>query len=97
MNIKQFLKPDKKRIVLVIIFLGLSLLYLTTEPVLDTIVNDLGGPLHYLKISKEMIGTNDTSPPVFEFFYINLLIDIIFWYLISCFIILIYDKLKKKK
>ena len=34
--------------------------------------------------------------PITEFIYPNLIVDLIFWYLLSCLIVWIYDKVKKK-
>jgi hypothetical protein len=82
MNIKQFLKPNWKKIV---IFVTISIIFSLIDYGIsgELIIPIIGLPLPFY------INYNITYP--------FLIIDLIVWYFISCLIVWIYDKVKKKK
>ena len=88
MNIKQFLKPDWRKIVIfVIIFLITSFLrnfYKGLE-----VSTKYGFPIIFYNW--------DYYAKTTEFNFVGILVDLIIWYLLSCFIVWIFDKVKKKK
>lgn len=100
-NWKEFLKPNWKKIILTLIFILLSFLYFQMPSrVVTGIHRDEyhGLPLpfyHYLIgfriLPSQEIEYIDSS----NFLYPNLLIDLIFWYLISCLMVLIYEEFRK--
>jgi len=96
---KEFLKPDWRKIVLTCIFISLSFFYVYSPLIADAYEEYRGLPLFYWKyfVGTGPIITGMKLPePSTEFLYLNLIIDIIFWYLISCIIVWIYDKFKKR-
>ncbi|OIO45418.1 MAG: hypothetical protein AUJ24_00690 [Parcubacteria group bacterium CG1_02_36_42] len=88
MNLKQFLKPDWRKIA---IFIILSILFLSFRHSIsfgELIFSVRGLPLP--------IETSDFSwryghPRLI----LCLIIDLLFWYFISCLILYVYNKLKK--
>ena len=100
MNVKQFLKPDQGKIViLVIITIVLSLLPFKFGSVYYN-AHGLPLPLYFCMPNGLYVYPEAPAPNCgfvdYPYLYLYSLIDIVFWYLISCFIIWIYDKLKKK-
>jgi hypothetical protein len=99
MNWKRFLKPDWRKIILTVILISLSFLYIYEPVIMDAYEAYRGLPMFYWKY---FTGTGLIVPgmnlpePVTEFLYLNLIIDLIFWYFLSCLIIWIYNKVKKK-
>lgn len=102
MNIKQFLQPNKrKNIVFIILFTLTNLLILLLA------ISITGGDFGYFEIIGLPIGfirlevCSATITGVqcgggfFSLLY--LIIDIVFWYLIACFIVHIYNKIKRVK
>jgi len=102
MNFKKFLKPDWRKIVLMIILIFLSFLYYREtielhEYNMQSEIRNYGLPFPYytrrcgwgvpMKAGVCMIET---------YYYSNSFINIISWYFLSCFIIWIYEKLKKR-
>ena len=103
MGIKEFLKPTILKIILTIIFIVVSLLFVyfpaplwieesNNIATIDFYTNIRGFPIPYLIIN---IGGGVVQG--FSIFYFGLLIDLIFWYLLSCLIIFIYNKVGKNK
>lgn len=92
--IKQCLKPDWRKGLILISFMGISLLrtYPAYPLPADFYTIGRGWPLPYLTIN---IGGGVVQGV--SIFYLGLVIDIIFWYLISCLIIFVYNKLGGKK
>ncbi len=94
MTLKQFLKPDWKKIViflLLFVFIGLNkrngaCLY-NEKNVLVYCDSMVGLPLEFNLIT-------DYSAPID---FLHLFINIIFWYLISCLITWLYDKFIDRK
>ena len=99
MKIKEFLKPDWKKILITLVIVLLSFFYAYKPLTVDAYEEYHGLPIFYWKYFKGsgpiMTGMN---PPeaVTEFLYVNLFIDMVFWYLISCILIQIYKMVKKK-
>ena len=96
MNWKEFLKPDWKKIVIfVILFILFS--FLMNNPFY---IEDKGFPLVYLDFAvygPSLLASGtliDYRGPIFSI--MNLVVDFIFWYLLSCLIIWVYNKVKKK-
>lgn len=90
MNWKQFLKPDWRKIIIVLIFL---IAPTHREVIFGSDVYLLGVPLPCLSVSWSFVGNRIDGLHTIPIF---LLIDIAIGYLIGCFIIWIYDKVKKK-
>ena len=95
MNPKQFLKPDWRKIVMFII---LSIIFLVIYKYkLSLMVGEL--PLLFPAKGLPLliyIGCPEKMECPEKLLKVFLMIDLIFWYFISCLIILIYNKLKKK-
>jgi hypothetical protein len=89
MNIKQFLKPDWRKILITVVIM---IVFFPGHP---PYYKGGGFPLCYLCSGNCYGGSNIASCGITEK-PINLILDIIIWYLISCLIIWIYDKFKKK-
>jgi hypothetical protein len=90
MNLKQFLKPDWEKIVIWMIFLILSFMAPNHLIILPLFCgSNFGIPLPFYCSIKGPFNFN-----AFVGFYF--LADAIFWYFISCLIVWIYDKFKKK-
>jgi len=86
-------------LVLTILLTALTFLYAYEPMVLDAYILERGFPFPYWRYSIGTFIIPEAPPPVghSQFLYPNLLLDIIIWYLISCLIVWIYDKYKKKK
>lgn len=90
MNLKKFLKPDWRKIVIfLILFMSSSFIIY-----FDTKFYFIGFPLAFYYKHPSY----GRSPSWIEGFSLNyLLLDLILWYLLSCLIVWIYDKVKKKR
>jgi hypothetical protein len=102
MTIKQFLKPDWRKIKVVMILLiltnfGFLFLVLMTTAGDAGYFDMIGLPLGFVKLSicSNLSGVVSCGGGFFSLPF--LIINIIFWYLLSCLIIWIYDKFRKKK
>jgi len=103
MNLKQFLKPNWRKILILVIFILLFLLdnyitnpfeeHLSKSSWLSSLHSILWYPYTFLTLPLFAF----TMPITGIMFIIFLLIIIIYWYLLSCFIVWLYDKFKKKK
>jgi len=91
MNLKQFLKPDFRKIVIFIIFVILSVI-IPFRYILGPWV-DTGPIFNYESI---VCGEEpfSCSPQIFLPYMI---FNLAFFYLLSCFIVWIYDKFRKRK
>jgi len=88
-NWKEFLKPDKKKIILMIIFLLATFFF-------SNVCMGPGGIAYNLILAPFYIynkGTGIYSLCTWNF--IPLLLSFIYWYLLSCLIVWIYKKIKK--
>jgi hypothetical protein len=94
MNWKQFLKPDWRKIFLTVILLILGLIYVgwiescVPHPCFGGPYSDRGFPLAWLHSNYSFSTSIDWT---------NFFLDIIFWYLVSYFIVWIYYKTKKRE
>ncbi len=78
----KLFKPTKKKIILFLILFALSFI-----PIGNAIFETISGLPFIFAVSR--IGST-------SFNYLNLLYNIIFWYVISCSVLDIYEKVKKK-
>lgn len=85
--LKEFIRPDLKKIIISIILLVFFLLFEYNWAFGELYVQARGLPFPIL--------TYDSG--YYFFIYFGLIGDIIFWYLISCLIIFIYNKYRGKK
>jgi len=88
MTLKQFLKPDWRKIITFVILFVVSLYYTYYEACPELCYPTRGLPL-------PIQGAGYTKA-ISNLLIIFLMIDLIFWYFISCLIVWIYDKVKKK-
>ena len=96
MNIKQFLKPDRRKIVIFIILFMISTLiranlFSNYELKHPYPAFAFGIPF----VSFYIIPIVELTPEI-HFNFIGLFENIIFWYFLSCLLVWIYDKFKKK-
>ena len=103
-TIKQFFEPDKKKIAIFaysFIFSSIYqwIWYFTMAPQIHIfpILIYHGFPLSFFTTVASWGTALPPDPLPLGFFPINLVIDIFFWYLISCLIVSIYDRLRKKR
>ena len=96
MNWKQFLKPNRRKIIVGLLFFVLISLSL---PTYSFKAPTYGIPLEFYYVGHNPSSTFCQLPPCPEpwFNFPNLLIDLVFWYILSCLIVWIYDKFRKKK
>jgi len=95
MNFKQFLKPNWRKIVVFIVLLIVSYFRVIFTGI-ASISRGAPFPYYIRECSDIMIG--GYLPPCSSYINWNYLtFDIISWYLLSCLIIWIYDKIKKEK
>jgi preprotein translocase subunit SecE len=94
MNWKEFLKPDWRKIVLTIILFTIvtGLKWYLFDTCLGCYNTYFGVPLAFYE---KIVWPRENEMTNFLIF--NLIVDIIFWYLLSCLIVWIYDKFRKKK
>ena len=102
-SVKKFLKPDWRKVTLVIIFILSGYLYIngysnrTIELILLPPVKyeAHGLPIAYYNCKLTYTSVNPLSECLISYF--NLIIDTVFWYFISCFVVFAWDKRKNKK
>ncbi len=93
-SIKQFLKPDLRKVLFVLVFIGFS--YLFKGSCLSSgrlgVCEEYGFPMHYLGMNSG----DFVYLPQYSILWAGLAIDLIFWYLVSCLLISVWDKIRKK-
>jgi hypothetical protein len=101
MNLKQFLKPDWRKIVVFIVLLIIFLVIYKYK--LSLMAGELpssfpakGLPLPIYIGCPEKMECPEKTEGSEKLLKLFLIINLIFWYFTSCFIIWIYDKVKKK-
>ena len=95
MGCKEFFKPTIGKVILFLILMGgLNYLIISTTYVSDARIV-IGSPLGFWPIGSFYLQSGDI-PPIVEFSWVNFIIDIIFWYLISCGIVSLYRIIRKK-
>ncbi|MDH7516868.1 MAG: hypothetical protein QHH19_00745 [Candidatus Thermoplasmatota archaeon] len=96
---KKILKPDWKKILLTVIILLPALLISYNEPNCMTMgggcTHSEGFPFVYHSIHHPAALPNPPQPTEY-FNYFFIVLDVIFWYLISCVIIFLFYKIRKK-
>jgi len=100
MNLKQFLKPDWRKIVIfVIIFILLFFIPLFPKfSILPTPVGVEGGTyIDWKSLYSELSVGYGTLADRINYIKIPIIINCFVSYLLSCFIVWIYDKVRKKK
>ena len=93
-TIKQFLKPDWRKVLVVLIFIGFSYFFkVDCLPVeMLGVCEEYGFPMPYLRI-----GSGDFAYiPQYSIMWLGLITDLVFWYLISSGIIFTYNKFRTK-
>ena len=97
MEWKAFLRPTKLKILILVAILLLTSWFDTTDYSPGGIREAYGFPLTIY----ELPGCEPVPPsyecPGYRIVYSGLFFDIMFWYLISCFIVWTYNKYKVKK
>ncbi|OGI12694.1 hypothetical protein A3K64_03930 [Candidatus Micrarchaeota archaeon RBG_16_36_9] len=99
MTFKQFLKPDWRKIVIFVIFLIVSLFFAFYTDISDNI-SDIFSPLLFVLIFPWYLFLgliSFISLSSVYLFFISFIPVIIYQYLLSCLIVWIYDKLRKRK
>jgi len=103
MSWKKSLKPDWRKIVFSLFFIfapiaityGYDILGITTPSYFgDGRTIGVGYPLIFLYVTYFPSKTFYTTYGIFGL--ITFILDLFFWYLLSCLIVWIYDKVKKK-
>ena len=95
MDWKKFLKPTVVKIILFLILMGgLNCLVISTTHILDARILT-GLPLGFYPIGGFMLWEDHPPPPTVEFSWTNFVIDMVFWYLVSCGTVALYHKLRK--
>jgi hypothetical protein len=103
MKLKEFFKPTTGKIILLIVFFGLSYFFVMQQSSFTEATFYYHGlPFPYYVCTSSVLPTGGSYSCSFRvgldvFPYYFLIIDILIWYLISCSIIFGYDKFKKKK
>jgi biotin transporter BioY len=96
MGWKEFFKPTIGKIVIfLILFFLTSYIWMNYKTLLPEEIPKFGVPFGFYSKATSYIGM-EYEKPIIYFNFLNLIIDLIFWCLISCLIILIYNKLKIK-
>ena len=96
MDWKNFFKPTIAKIIIFLLLMGgLNYWIISSTYVLDARIL-VGIPLGFWPVGSFMARPNVPAPPIVEFSWINFIIDVVFWYLISCGVIALYHKTRKK-
>ncbi len=94
-KLKEFLRPDWKKVLITVLILGITLLYKYEPPVSDAYIVDHGLPLGFVEgFQGAKTGQVDTLH--YSVLPIQLVLDIIAWYLISCLILSFVNKKGEK-
>jgi len=93
MNWKVFLKPDWRKILITILILVISVclfLFQFTSPLIFLLNAPIVGVLY------PVIMTSTTGEFGLTVALFSIIINIFYWYLLSCLIVWIYNKVKKR-
>ena len=107
MVVKEFLTPDWKKLVLIIIlFAAFSLstyfiFYTEKCQFVEFKVcfssRHVASPLEYVQIEVERTLVEDVGDLVrYNFIIVNLVIDLVIWYFLSCFMFWVVEKFRKR-
>jgi hypothetical protein len=95
MNWKKFLKPDRRKIVVFVVFIILPVLWIFNQNIPTYIF--LYIPFSLCTIFPGcVIGDGELPRINNELFILSFIITYIVWYLFSCLIVWIYDKVNRK-
>ena len=96
MGLKEFFKPTKGKIILFIILMGfLNFIWIFGQGCSDCRML-VGLPLSFYPVgSGTFFDARDPVPEVVSFSIVNFILNIVFWYLLACLIVLIYRKIRK--
>jgi len=93
MNLKEFFKPDMSKIILTLVMIIITIIFWFLAKV--NVLCKMGVPCppvnHFIRISEI------SGPRFISANYIYLILELLISYLISCFIIFIFNKFKEKK
>ncbi|DAC71825.1 MAG TPA: hypothetical protein DSN98_08375 [Thermoplasmata archaeon] len=97
MTFKEFLKPDWRRLVVFACTMGgLNYLWISSNHILDA--RELFGlPFGFYPKGSFMIWPNHPTPSPVDFSWGYFLVDILFWYLLSCMVFYLLDYLKRHR
>ena len=96
MGLKEFFKPTLGKIVLFIILMGLlNFIWIFGQGCLDCKML-VGLPLPFYPVGTgAFFDVREPVPAPVNFSILNFIINIVFWYILSCLIVLIYNKIRK--
>lgn len=94
MNWKEFLKPDWRKIVIFVILFVMLIIIANLYPpkLIPSWLENLNIIFYFPDFFIFEILKLSISTVIFLF-----ILDLIYWYLLSCLIVWVYDKVKKKK
>jgi len=93
-SVKQFLKPDWRKILITLILLGLTYFYkVDCSPGGVFICEAYGFPISYLRMSSGDL----VYYPEYSILWLGLVVDLIFWYFVSSAIVFALMHLKKRR
>jgi len=104
MIFKQFLKPDWRKLLILLVLVSLITIIFQEHLMggWDTQVT-IYFIIPFPSIEHRVVGCDFPTAPLeckpessFNINYSFLLVDLVFWYLISCLIVWVYDKRRKK-
>jgi hypothetical protein len=97
MTLKKFFKPDWRRLIVFVGTMGvLNYLWISSVQILDARAL-FGLPFGFCPKGSFMILPNHPAPPPVDFSWGFFLVDIIFWYLLSCSVFYLFDYLKRHR
>lgn len=95
MDWKNIVKPTITKIIIFLLLMGgLNYWIILSTHVLDARIL-VGVPLGFWPVVSFMAWPNASTPPTVEFSWVNFIIDVVFWYLVSCGVVALYHKIKK--
>jgi len=93
-SVKQFLKPDWRRILITLILLGLTYFYkFDCSPGGVFICEAYGFPISYFRMSSG----DFVYYPEYSILWLGLVVDLIFWYFVSSAIVFALIQLQKRR
>lgn len=103
-TVRQFFEPDKKKIAIFIYSFAFSSIYqwiwyftIASQVHIFPILIYHGFPLSFFTTVASWGTALPSEPLPLGFFPINLVTDLMFWYLVACSVVFIYGRLRKKR